>query len=134
MNAERYLERVKKIDALILNKLDDRRHWVEIAEGLGSGFSSGEGVQGSRNLQKSAEAIGKYVDLDKEIEELKRQRAAIIGTLEKLPLEEYTVLYSIYVKDCTLKEIAASMDKSYGWVKKKKREALDRVEKLIREV
>lgn len=66
MTAEKYLEQIKKIDAIIVDKLNDHKRWVELATGLG-GFSVGERVSATRNLHKGADAIGKYIDLEREI-------------------------------------------------------------------
>lgn len=130
MDAEKYLEQIKKYDAVIINKLNDHRRWVELAEGIG-GFSAGERVQSSRNLQKIPDAIGRYIDIEGEITELKRKRQAIINDLEKLPLEEYCVLYRLYVEDGSLKELAYDLKKTYDSVRKHKARALQLLQDVI---
>lgn len=130
MDAEKYLEQIKKYDAVIINKLNDHRRWVELAEGIG-GFSAGERVQSSRNLQKIPDAIGRYIDIEGEITELKRKRQAIINDLEKLPLEEYTILYRLYVEDGSLKELAYDLKKSYDAIRKQKARALQLLQGVI---
>lgn len=118
------------IDAIISNKIKDYKRWVEIAEGLGD-FSVSERVQSSKNLHKIPNAIGRYVDIDREIEALKRERLEIINTLEQLPNTEYELLYRIFVKGYTLKEVADYFDRSYDWVKKRKRKALLMVQDVL---
>lgn len=81
MTAETYLDQIKKIDFMIKNKLQEYQRWVEAAEGIG-GAAIGERVQSSRNLHRGADAIGKYIDIEQEIEALKRQRQHIIETIE----------------------------------------------------
>lgn len=130
MIAEKYLSRIEKIDAIISNKVKDYKRWVEIAEGLGD-FSVSERVQSSKNLQKIPDAIGRYIDIDREIEALKRERLEIINTLEQLPNTEYELLYQVYVKGYTLKEVADYFDRSYDWVKKRKRKALLMVQDVL---
>lgn len=130
MEAKEYLERVKKIDIIIKNKLNEYRRWVEVAEGLG-GFSTSDRVQASRNLHQIPNAIGSYIDIESEINELKRERKAIIHTLEKLPPDEYEVIYKLYVEDLTPKEVAYQCKRSYDWVKVKKRNGLAMVQELI---
>lgn len=130
MTAERYLMQIKKIDAIIVNKLKDHRRWVELAEGLG-GFSVGEKVQSSRNLHSGADAIGRYIDIEREIDELKLKRLAIIADIERLPPEEYEIIYKLFVEDRTLKEIAYEKRRSYEWVKVRKRRGLDILQRLI---
>lgn len=132
MTAEKYLEQIQKIDNIIINKLKDHKHWVELATGIG-GFSVGERVKSSPNLQKGADAIGAYIDLEGEIAELKRKRGAIIATIEQLPPIEYKILYKIYVEGQTFKEIAYKFDKSYEFVKIRKRHALHLLQTILDE-
>ena len=64
--------------------------------------------------------------------ELQKERKAIIHTIEKLPPDEYEVLYKLYIEDQTLKEIAYHFGRSYDWAKKKKKDGLARVQEMIR--
>lgn len=136
MTAEQYLEQVKKIDAVIIDKLNDHKRWVELATGLG-GFSVGERVSATRNLHKGADAIGKYIDLEREIDELKKQREDIINTIGQLPRTEYKILYLLYVErkkngdDYLLKELPSMFGKSYGWVRMHKNNALRLVQAML---
>jgi DNA-directed RNA polymerase specialized sigma24 family protein len=130
MKAITYLERIKKIDSMIRNKLRDYDRWVGVAEGLG-GASNGERVQSSRNLHRGADAIGNYIDIEAEIRSLRRERQEIIETIERLPSTEYDLVYRLYVQDYTMKEIAYQKSKSYEWVKLKKRRALLLVQALL---
>lgn len=132
MTAEEYLGLIKKIDAIIVNKLRDHARWVEVAEGLG-GASVGERVQSSRNLQQMPTAIGNYIDIEGEIRALKQERQEIIHTLEQLPYPEYETLFLLYVGDQTLKEVAYYFKKSYDWAKAKKRTALQHLQEIIDE-
>lgn len=132
MEAEKYLERVKQIDLILINKLEDHRVWVELADALG-GFSVGERVQTTRNLHQKQNAIDRYIDIEREIEALREERRRIIDTLQQLPPIEYDILYRIYVKDNpnTLKEIAYQYHKSYDWAKKRKRNGLRLIQIMI---
>ena len=130
MTAEQYLEQIQKINDIILDKLKERRRWVDIAEGVG-GFNVSDKVQSSRNLHRGAEAIGEYCDIDREIKALEGQKNAIIDDLQKLPLFEYKVLYKIYVEGYMLKELPSELNKSYAWVKMKKRRGLDMIQAII---
>lgn len=130
MKAVEYLDQIKKIDAIIINKGEEYQHYVELASGLG-GFSVSERVQSSRNLQQIPNAIIKYVDVEREINELKRKRAEIIKNIERLPSAEYKVIYALYVQDYTLKEVAYKCQKSYEWVKQKKARGLKLIQAMI---
>ena len=132
MNAEKYIERVKMIDAMLINKLEDHRRWVELADSLG-GFSVGERVQSSRNLHKGQDAIDRYIDLEREMDALREERQAIIDTLQQLPFAEYDILYSIYVKvpELSFRKIANKHGKSYDWVKKGKKRGLKMLQEIL---
>lgn len=130
MRAEEYLDQIKKIDAIIINKSEDYRRWVGIASGNGD-FSVGERVQSSRNLHQIPNAIAKYIDIEREIDDLKQKRAEIIKTIEQLPSVEYKIIYMLYVKDSTLKEIAFDFERSYEWVKKRRKKALRMVQNIL---
>ena len=96
MRAETYLDRIKKIDVLILNKMREHRRWVDSAEGL-SGAAFGERVQSSRNLHRGADAIINYTVLEGEINALETEKQNIIHTIERLPSVEYDILHKLYV-------------------------------------
>ena len=130
MRAEEYLGQIKKIDAIISNKSEEYIRLTEIAAGLG-GFSVGDKVKSSRNLQQIPNAIVKYVDIEREINELKRKRDEIIKTIEQLPYIEYKVIYMLYVGDSTYKEIAYEFGMSYEWVKKHRKMGLRRIQGII---
>jgi RNA polymerase sigma factor (sigma-70 family) len=91
----------------------------------------GERVQASRNLQQIPNAIAKYIDIEREIDDLKQKRAEIIKTIEQLPSVEYKIIYMLYVKDFTYKEIAYDFGMSYEWVKKRRKNALRLVQDII---
>lgn len=132
MDAEKYLERVRLIDAILINRLKDHRRWVEVADSLG-GFSIGERVQSSPNLQKGAAAIDHYLDLEREMEQLRAERQRIIDALQELPYVEYVILYSIYVQtpQPSYRQIANKHGKSYDWVKKGRQRGLDMLQEIL---
>lgn len=131
LTAERYLEQIQKIDAIIINKKRDYQRWAEIADGLGGGFSVAERVQTTRNLHRGADAIIEYICIEDEIKELEKKRRGIIETIERLPYYEYKVLYGEFVDGYMLKELTGQLDKSYAWVQKKKREALRHLQNIL---
>lgn len=127
------MDQIKKIDAIIINKTEDYRRWVELSKGLGD-FSVSERVQSSRNLRQIPNAIARYIDIEREIADLKRKREEIIKTIERLPSVEYELIYKLYVKDYTLKEVAYHFKRSYEWAQKKKRNALCLIRDMLDEV
>lgn len=133
MTAHEYLSRLKKIDSMIGNKLEEQRHWEEVARGLFGGGSVGERVQTTRNPHSGTDAVDRCIDLEAEIRSLKLEWIKVIRTIEQLSTDEYKVVSCLYVKGESMKETAYSLKKSYEWVKLKKRDALIRVQDLIDE-
>lgn len=132
MTAVEYLDQIKKYDVMILNKRKERKRWESVADGLG-GFSVSDRVQTSRNLHRTSDAIGEYIDIDREIKELEGKRQGIIDTIQRLPSIEYRILYMLFVEDYMLKELPSEFNKSYAWVKDKKRKALKHVQSILDE-
>lgn len=130
MKADEYLRQLRHIDVLMRNRQLEYNHWREIAEGFGS-FSAGDKVQGSKNLQQIPDAIGRYIDIEREVEHLKQKRLAILSVIEQLPTDEYDVLFRCYALGHSLKDIAYDYKNSYDWVRRTKREALGKVEQII---
>ena len=133
MTAEKFLEQIKKIDAVIVNKLNEYKRWVDVADGMG-GFSVGDRVLSSRNLHKGSDAIAEYIDIEDEIKALKAKKRAMLDLLQRLPLNEYLVLYKIYVEGRMLKELPSEFNRSYDWVKTKKRSGLRLLQNILDEV
>jgi DNA-directed RNA polymerase specialized sigma24 family protein len=132
VQAEEYVKRIKKIDALTRNKQSEIDRLRAAATGL-AGFASGESVQSTKNPHKSQDAIAKYCDLESEISALTAERKAIIKTLEKLPTLDYDFLFKLYAEDYTLKELASEFKRSYDWAKWKKRNALEKLQAILDE-
>lgn len=132
MKAERYLDRVRMIDAMIGNKRREHQRWVDAAEGLG-GVASGDRVQSTRNLHRGADAIGNYIDLEAEIKALESEKQNIIRTLERLPSVEYDILHKLYVQDYSMKDVSYQYKKSYDWVRLKKRNGLRLLQEILDE-
>lgn len=130
MTAEQYLQQIKRYDYIIANKLKEHQRWVEVADGMG-GFSVGDKVQSSRNLHKGADAIINYIDIEREINELKKERQKMIDVVQKLSPIEYDILYKLYIEDHVMKELASEYHKSYAWVKEKKKKALIHLQEML---
>ena len=94
MSVEEYLEQIKKIDAILENKIEQYGRWKSVAESIQS-FSDSERVDSARNFDKIPNAVAHYVDIDNEIKELIKKRNDIIRNIEKLPTLEYKVIYSV---------------------------------------
>ena len=117
MRAKEYLQQVKKLNTMIRNKEAEKAQWKSIALGITS-FNGGDRVQSTSNPQKMADAIGKYIDIEAEINDvidrLVDTKREIIATIEELPESEYDLLHKVYIQELTLKEAAFAMDKTYS--------------------
>lgn len=134
--AQEYLQRIKKLDILIENKMQERERWRSVAFNTSSAWG-GERVQSAGNPQKMASAIDNYLDIESEISRDLAQKIAarkeIIDTIETLPPREYDVLHKIYVQYLTLQDFAALNDKTYRWASGVHGQALLSVQKILNE-
>lgn len=134
MNAKEYLNQIGKLDKLIENKMQELNHWKCMALGT-AGNMGGERVQSSGNQQKMADAICKYIDIEKDltdaINKLISTRQEVIDTIEQLPAGEYDILHKRYVQGKDFFEISDMMDKSYSNVTTLHGRGLSRVQKII---
>lgn len=148
MNAKEYLGQVQKLDKMISNKIIEVEQWKTIAAGT-TARSEGERVQSSGSQQKMADAVCKYVSIQKEvdadIDRLIDIKKDVIKTIEKLPATEYDVAHKLYigivvddehgkhVHYLSLDEVAAIYMKSVAWVKSVRGRVLKRVQNILNE-
>lgn len=134
MNAKEFLRQIKKLDRLIENKLIEIQHWKDIANNTTANLS-GERVQSSGNPQKNADAIGRYIDLEREInqdiDKLVDTKKDVIGVIEQLNATEYDVMHKIYVQYLTLEDVADAYDRTYSWVTTIHGRALKHVQNIL---
>lgn len=134
MKAREFLRQVYKLDCMVANKLAEKRQWQEIAAGA-SPQITGERVQSSGKAQRMADAIGRYIDIEREIDEcidrLVDAKREVLGVIEQLNATEYDVLHKMYVQFLTLDEVAARNGKSYSWVTTMHGRALQDVQKIL---
>ena len=119
MTAKEYLLQVKKLDMMISNKLQEVEHWKCIATSTNAS-GSGERVQASGSWQKMADAVARYMDIERDInaaiDELVDRRQEIIRTIEQLPVTEYDILHKVYIQGKDFSVVADRYDKTYSWV------------------
>ena len=137
MKAKHYLMQIEKTDRMIQNKIAEVEYWKAIASGT-TANTDGERVQSSGSQQKMADAVNKYVDIEREIDQaidrLIDLRQEIIQTIEMLKnVDHYDVLYKRYVLYKEYYEIEEEMQKSHSWVTKVHGKALLDVQKILNE-
>ena len=97
-------------------------------------ISLGERVQSSGSKHRMADVVEKYVEMerevDAEIDKLLLAKKEVIEVIEQLPLDEYDILYQVYVKGIDLK--CCKSDKSYAWIKSVHGRALVNVREILR--
>jgi DNA-directed RNA polymerase specialized sigma subunit len=136
MEAKEFLRRFKKLDRLIENKtielLQCKESCLNITSKLG-----GERVQGTGNPHRMADAIAKYVDLEREIKEhidnAMSAKKEITDIIEILNADQYDVLHKLYIQKMTFKEIAYECGKSESWATTVHGRALKVVQKILDE-
>lgn len=134
MDAKKFLQQLKKLDYMITNKIIEKEQWMTIATGT-TAQMGGERVQSSGSQQKMADAVGKYIDMEKEIDKiidaLVDTRQDVINVIEKLNATEYDLLHKIYVQYMTLDDVGELYEKSYSWVTTVHGRALKNVQKIL---
>lgn len=136
MEAKRFLNQLRKLDCMIENKLAERNHWKAISTGT-SAQMGGERVQSSGSQQKMADAVGRYIDLEREIDRqidlLIDEREKVISVIEQLNTVEYDLLHKVYVQYATLYEVASMYQKTYSWATTIHGRALKNVQRILDE-
>lgn len=134
MEAKAFLKQLKKLDKLIENKLIERVQWQSIAT-CTSAQIHGERVQTSENQHKMADAIDRYIDIEKEIDECIDQlidtKKDVISVIEQLNASEYDLLHKVYVQFFTLQEVADLYEKSISWAKTIHKRGLKNVQRIL---
>ena len=135
MDARQFLERVEKLDAVIRNKLIERKQWMDIALGI-TASTEGERVQSSGAHSKMADAVNRCVDMEAEIDAvvdlLVETKRDVVDTIEKLDSAvEYNVLHMKYIQFMTLQDIADRYKKEYGWATTTHGRAMAHVQEIL---
>lgn len=134
MRAKDFLGQLKKLDAMITNKLIEKEQWQVIASGS-TAQTGGERVQSSGNLHKMEDAICRYIDMEAEINEcidrLIDTKRDVLRVIEQLNATEYDVLHKIYVQYITFDDVADAYDKTYSWATTVHGRALKNVQRIL---
>ena len=135
--AQKYLESVEKLDAIVTNKLIEQQQWKEIALGITANMG-GERVQSSGSQSKMADALNKCIDMeaeiDRAIDKLIDKKREVIKTIEKLESpSEYRLLHDRYIKYIELKDIAENWGKEYNTITTMHGRAITNLQKILDE-
>jgi archaellum component FlaC len=118
------------------NKLIEKAQWKAIATNT-TAHNDGVRVQSSGSQQKMADAMDRFIDVEREINELIDKlidaKKDIISVIEKLNATEYDVLHKIYIQRMSLYEVADIKNKTYSWVTTVHGRALQSVQRILDE-
>ena len=132
--AKPFLLQLNKLDKLIGNKLIEKEQWEAIAMGTTTQMGS-ERVQSSGSQQKMADAIGRYIDMEAEIDRcidrLIETKKDVISVIEQLDAIEYDLLHVVYVQYLTLEDFAEKYDRTYRWAASVHGRALQNVQRIL---
>lgn len=132
--AQVFLRQLKKLDSMITNKLIEKEQWKALALGT-TAQSGGERVQSSGSQQKMADAVNRYIDIEKEIDacvdRLVDTKKDVIHVIEQLEATEYDLLHKVYVQYITLEDVAEIYEKSYSWSTSAHGRALVNVQRIL---
>lgn len=136
MQALEFLNQIKKYDRIIDAKIDEIRRWKSIAVSVNADISS-ERVQTSPTGDKMETAIINYVELEKtltdEIKRLETARQEIVKTIETLPADQFQILNLLFVQMYSVTDTADKVEMSKSWVFKKRKDAIDNLQKTLDE-
>ena len=136
MRAKEFLLQIRKLDKMIENKMSEIRQLKEIANNT-TGNMTGEKVQSTKNPHRIAEAITKYVELEREInadiDTLIDARKDVISVIEQLNAVEYDILHKLYVQNITFQDVATIYDRTYTWATTIHGRALKHVQRILDE-
>ena len=133
--AQRYLEQVEMLDAVIRNKLIEQQQWKNIALGITANMD-GERVQSSTSQSKMADAIDKCVDMEAEIDSLIDRlidtKREVIQTIEQVdsPIW-YNILHMRFIQFKELQEIADHYGRDYDWAATTQGRGIANVQKIL---
>jgi DNA-directed RNA polymerase specialized sigma subunit len=114
MNAEEWLEQVKKFDQLINAKLAERERLIALATDISAKPIDGMPHSNTGTVSQTMQnAVVNLIMLAQEIDKLVDQyidcKRHVVSVLETLPEKEYGVLHRHYIRYMTWEQIAEDM-------------------------
>ena len=134
--AKLFMEQPEKLDAIIENKLIEKKQWRDLALGITANTDC-ERVQSSGTKSRMADAVARCIDVEAEIDNLIDKlidvKQNVLDVIEQLDVPmEYKVLHDRYIKYMSLQEIADKYGHDYSWASTTQGRALKSVEKLLK--
>ena len=131
----KYLESIEKVNSILHNKCLEYDQLMTIATKT-TQFNDGM-PHASGKSDKVGNIGTELVELEREIQAttklIMQFKREVVKTLEKLSTNHYKVLYQLYVKGLSYKEIAGNENKSRQWVNKTKNTAVQELSFIVKE-
>lgn len=106
MTTQAYLSQAKRFDRMTMNKVQEIERYKDLLYST-TASTKQDVVQSSGDKDKLGSFVAKIVDLEKELDYVNMSREKIIEQIEGMSDPDvYQVLYSKYISDCSLNEIA----------------------------
>lgn len=133
MRADKFLGRVRRLDALIENKLSEKQRIMELATKVTPTLTGMPRASGDQD--KIGDAVARLIaverEIDRAVDRLIDVRAEVVSLLETLPADEYNVLHKYYVQGIKIEAIAEGMERTERQVYRIKARALKRVQSIL---
>ena len=136
MNAQEWLEQVRKLDQLINAKLAERDRLKEMATDISPRPMDGMPFDNTGVVSRKMEnAVVRLIDLandlNKLVEMYTNHKERVVKALEQLPAKEYGVLHRHYIRYMTWEQVAEDMGYSTMQVWRIRKKALKNLQNVI---
>lgn len=136
MNAQEWLEQVRKLDQLISAKLAERDRLKDMATDISPKPMDGMPFDNRGTVPRKMEnAVVRLIDLANELNKLIDlyidHKTKVVKALEQLPAKEYGVLHRYYIRGMTWEQVAEDMTYSTQQIWRIRKKALKNLEDVI---
>lgn len=137
MNAEKWLEQVRKLDQLIEAKIAERDRLIALATDITPGPMDGmphsnTGTVSQRMQNAVINLIMLEQELDRIIDKYADYKQEVVKVLETLPDKEYGVLHRHYIRYMTWEQVAEEMGYSTVQIWRIKKNGLKILENIAK--
>lgn len=134
--AQLFLERPERLEAIIENKLIEQRQWKDLALSITANMDGERVKSSSTTTSKMEDAVIKCLEVEEiiaaEVERLIAEKQKVVRTIEALySPTEYRILHMRYIQYISLTDIATKLNKDYTWVTTVHGRAVKHVQNLL---
>ena len=114
MTTDKYLRQIKKLNKMIVNRLNEIDRWHEMAENVSSKRFVADLVQSSGVQDRLGIIVAKIVDAESEVDRLVdmyvEKKSTIIKQIESMEYKEYVVFYGKFIDEKPIADIADELE------------------------